>query len=171
MISMRWWLAITVATGACTNPPASSTDVNSYQEDLSRYRESVVEQYDVQDTLGDTDSSTTKVVASMRTPAEHDQTEEIQSLLDDIKEVNSQNRYVDGYTVQVYTGTDRIRASTAEREVERLFEINAEFSYERPNYKVKVGRFVNKLEAQKLYATLKAEFPGAIIIPQRIRVQ
>ena len=42
--------------------------------------------------------------------------------------------------------------------------------YEEPSFKVKVGKFYSRLEAQKTFAQLKRKFPNAIIIPERIQL-
>ena len=45
-----------------------------------------------------------------------------------------------------------------------------ETKYEQPIYRVRVGEFGDRLQAQNVYAELAEEFPGAIVIPSRIRL-
>ena len=76
-----------------------------------------------------------------------------------------------GYTIQVYSGTSREEASSAKAKVYRILpEARPETKYEQPIYKVRVGEFGDRLEAQATYAELQQEFPQAAVIPFRIKI-
>gem|GEM_PF-4059268 len=49
-------------------------------------------------------------------------------------------------------------------------ESRPETKYEQPIYKVRVGEFGDRLEAQATYAELLEEFPDAAVIPSRIKI-
>ena len=93
------------------------------------------------------------------------------SFLDSISDRNQEIRHIQGYTVQVYNGTSREAAQWSENRIYQIMDdAEPKIRYVQPNFKVKVGQFTDRLEAQKVYAKLKKEFPNAIIIPERIKI-
>ncbi len=137
---------------------------NNYYEDLSLYRPSYYHQ----------DSPAEKQPESpllSDLPVANDQTAELDTLLEMLAAQNQSLEYVQGFTVQVYSGNSREVASKARIDVFKvLVGFEPEIRYVQPNFKVKVGKFVDRLEAQWVYGQLKPEFPRAIIIPERIRL-
>lgn len=98
-------------------------------------------------------------------------TAQIDEKLEEIAEANKGKR-VSGYTVQVYTGNSREAATHSKDMVYRLIpDARPQIQYVQPNYKVKVGRFLDRLEAHKTYTTLRKEFPSAMIIPEKFTIQ
>lgn len=100
-----------------------------------------------------------------------DITEELNQLTDEVADRNKDVKTVQGFTVQVYSGTSREQAEQVQRQVYHVVpDVQPEIKYMQPNYKVQVGKFVERLEAQKTYSMLKQEFPSSLIIPDRIRI-
>src|SRR5690606_9962260 len=98
-------------------------------------------------------------------------TAEVDERLEKIAESNK-GKQISGFTVQVYTGSSREAATHSKDKVYRLIpDARPQIQYVQPNYMVKVGRFIERLEAHKTYTTLRTEFPSAIIIPERFTVQ
>jgi hypothetical protein len=101
----------------------------------------------------------------------NDQTAQIEAKLDQITEYSRTSNSAQGFTIQVYSGTSREQASQVKAQVYKILpESRPETKYEQPIYRVRVGEFVNRLEAQNTYALLASEFPQAIVIPTRIRL-
>lgn len=74
-----------------------------------------------------------------------------------------------GYRIQVFFGTDRKEAYNEQARFKSLYpELNTYLSYTQPNYRVKVGDFRTRAEAQKLMNELRAEFPTLFIFSERI---
>jgi SPOR domain len=74
-----------------------------------------------------------------------------------------------GYRVQVFFGTDRKEAYNEQARFKSLYpELNTYLSYTQPNYRVKVGDFRTRAEAQKLMNELRSEFPTLFIFSERI---
>jgi len=74
--------------------------------------------------------------------------------------------------VQIYTGTSREEATKARnRSYARFPDVTPHFDYTQPNFRVRVGDFLDRLEAQRVYAGLLAEFPNALIVPDRIEIR
>ena len=95
---------------------------------------------------------------------------QIDSLIAKRIAVNKTNTRVTGTTagfqVQIYLGSDRQEAYDAQNRFKSLYPgVNTYISYTEPNYKVQVGDFRSRLEAQKLMNELKQHFPTLFIIP------
>lgn len=87
-----------------------------------------------------------------------------------IKELIAKKRtfnkeYGFGYRVQIYYGTE-----TKARSLHSKFKVNfpgvyTKLDYEQPYWKVLVGNFRTKLEADKAVITYSEKFSGLIVIP------
>lgn len=74
-----------------------------------------------------------------------------------------------GYRVQIYNGSSRKEAYDAQaRFVDEYQGTRTYISYAAPNYKVRVGDFRTRLEAEKLLQELKGKFKTLFIIPGKI---
>jgi len=76
-----------------------------------------------------------------------------------------------GYRVQVFLNADRKQAESIRAQfLQKHPETPAYLSYQAPNFKVRVGDLLTRLEGEKLRAELKAEFPGCYIVPDEIEL-
>lgn len=81
-------------------------------------------------------------------------------------------KYIDGFTIQVYGGNNRTRAQDYRLDIIRNFpDVMPKMVFEQPNYKVRIGQYYTRLEAQELFRDIKSVFPRAILIPTRIMVR
>ncbi|UII27830.1 hypothetical protein LVD15_05245 [Fulvivirga maritima] len=154
---------------ACS--PKTSTSSSSgevYKEDLKAYRPVYEKPVEKHDTIAQANES----YADVDIEPTNDVTEPLNNVLDEIDGLRSNTRYIDGFTIQVYSGTNREDARLARGKVFSVLpEANPSLKFDEPNFKVKVGKYYSKLEAQKPYAQLRKKFPGALIIPERIYIQ
>lgn len=82
---------------------------------------------------------------------------------------------MDGYRIQIFIGSSREKANDARERFIKEFdperEIDVDVIYEQPYFKVRVGRYRNRLEAQQLYHDLISEFPASLLItPSEIKL-
>lgn len=76
---------------------------------------------------------------------------------------------VSGYRVQVFFGNDRKEAYNEQARFSALYPEYATYiSYTQPNYRVKVGDFRTRAEAQRLITELRPQFPTLFIFNERI---
>ena len=76
---------------------------------------------------------------------------------------------MDGYVIQVYSGTNRKEADSAQVKMNTLFpELEAKQNYRQPNFRVRGGKFIDRLEANRIYNEVKKEFSRALLIPERL---
>ncbi|MEQ8365025.1 MAG: SPOR domain-containing protein [Cyclobacteriaceae bacterium] len=85
-----------------------------------------------------------------------------------IAQKNESIDYIGGFTIQVYTGLNREEADQAYELAMTLDqELSPEITYRQPSYKVKVGHYTSRLEANEIFQSLKEYFPNALMIPER----
>ena len=74
-----------------------------------------------------------------------------------------------GYRVQIFFGPNRKEVYDAQARFKALYpEYNTYISYTQPNYRLKVGDFRTRMEAQQLMNTLRPIFPTLFIFQERI---
>lgn len=75
----------------------------------------------------------------------------------------------DGYRVQIYMGAQRQAAYDAQAKFQQRFPDERTYiSYREPNFKVRVGDFRTRLEAEKMVHELKPWFSGLFIVSEKI---
>lgn len=96
-----------------------------------------------------------------------DQDKDITTLLEFKKDLNT----VDLYKIQVYQG-NRSGAEEAKTNFENTFnEWPISMEYETPNYKIWVGNFRSRLEADKALIKIKKNYANAFIFkPKKIKM-
>jgi len=88
------------------------------------------------------------------------------------KELNrSKPPAIDGFRVQIYAGNSRQQAMQIRTEVVGAYtDYAAYLIYKQPTFRVRVGDFKNRFEAQKLLNELKAQYPSSFIVPDEVLV-
>ncbi|MBO0949289.1 SPOR domain-containing protein [Fibrella sp. HMF5405] len=96
----------------------------------------------------------------------------LDAILDTIAVQNRRVRYAPGYRVQVYVGNERAAADAAKLQLYQLFpELSAYMSYQQPTYRLKVGDFMKKMDAERYFTKLKAAFTSAQLQPDKVDVR
>lgn len=49
--------------------------------------------------------------------------------------------------------------------------MNCDFNINEPNYKIRIGNYRNKIEAQKMYHVLMKMYPQTFVIPDKIDLE
>lgn len=170
-MSKSIYLIVLIAIVAFSCSPSSvpsSSSAERYSEDLSIYRP----KHEVNKEVETTISEPSVDLTSDDYEARYDVTEKLNVILDSIDVLRSNIQYIDGFTVQVYYGTNSSEASLIKGKVKRLLpDSSPSLRYDEPNFRVKVGKFYSRLEAQKTYYELKAKFDDALVIPERIYIK
>ncbi len=74
-----------------------------------------------------------------------------------------------GFRVQAYFGTDRKEAYKIQVKLKQQYpNFETYISYNLPNYRIKIGDFRNRLEAEKLLSQLRPTYPTLFIFNERI---
>jgi SPOR domain len=95
----------------------------------------------------------------------------LDAVLDSIDQINLSRKFIDGYTIQVYSGTKREDALNVKKQLlQSVPNVSSDLQYEQPNFKVKSGRYYTRLEAEKDFKEIKKYFPTAIVVPGQISI-
>lgn len=99
------------------------------------------------------------------------QSNEIDKLLLKHLQINSENESIDGYRIQIHFGGEREKAKTIKTKFLQQFpDVAAYEVYQQPNFKVRVGDFRTRLEAQKFMSEINTYFPSAFIVADEIHL-
>ena len=92
------------------------------------------------------------------------QTEDrIQKMLEKRRSFNKKNNK--GFLIQLYNGKEKT-AKRIKMNFEKAFpDIPTRLEYIQPEWKIQVGKFANKLEADRSLNKIRKKFAGAIVIP------
>ncbi len=163
------WLLNSCALFSKATAKPTGTSVSSFKDDLSGFRP-VYATEEAKNNSGASQPSENKPVAKGKPVG--DITKKLDIILDTIAVTNKNIRYAQGYRVQIYSGNSSVDANKArDRSYALLPDITPHIVYVQPNFRVKVGDFIDRLEAQRVYVALQAEFPSALIVPERVEIR
>jgi hypothetical protein len=150
--------------GCASTQSTTTGSSNKYSEDLSSLRPVFEEPIDNTTQLPQDDRKKTAYVEPRFTV-----NQQLHSVLDSIDRINAARKYVDGFTIQVYSGQKREDALNSKRTMDMaLPELRAEMTYVQPTFRIKAGKYYTQLDAQKDFVEVKRYFPNAILIPEKI---
>lgn len=138
----------------------------SYYEDLSVHRPKValIKQAEK------TDSS--KILNKQTVAPTKNVNAKVDFVLDSIDRFNQTRRFVDGYTILVYSGQKRDDAmETKKKMLEEIPELQSNLQYLQPKFRVTVGKYFTRIEAQKDFVRIRNSFPNATLIPEKIMIR
>ena len=138
-----------------------------YSEDLSGLRPTVKEQTETSDVAPDKSKRDIKTYVE----AQHTVNKQLDTVLDSIDRINLTRKFVEGFTIQVYSGTKLADALNAKKQLTiTLPDLESELQYQQPNYRVKTGKYFTRLDAEKDYEQIKRYFQAAILVPDKIAI-
>jgi len=91
----------------------------------------------------------------------------ITELLELKKQLEKDNKLSDGYTIQLYYGELNDANTTLKKYRNNYSSWPASIEYETPNYKVWVGNFSSRLEADRALIEVQLSFPTAFILKRK----
>ena len=175
-------------SGCTTSRPVTSarpatTNYNSYDEDLTVNRP-------VYNSTMASSGSTTRPTATApvttpstptRKPDNRKPTMPVEALhvnrrldlvLDTLAVQNRSVRYAPGFRIQVYVGNQRQQADAAKLLITQNFpELNPYLSYTQPTYKLKVGDFMRRLDAERYYNAIRKLLTSAQLQPDKVDIR
>jgi hypothetical protein len=162
-------LVVLAFLAACASPRSTtvSTPGQGYSEDLSIWRPKV----ESQETNTVTPNTTNGPKQTQYVEPKYAVNKKLDSVLDSIDRYNKSREFIDGFTIQIYAGLKREDALNAKKNLSSsLPELNSEVEYSQPNFRVKVGKYYSRIDAQRDYVAVKKYFPTAIVIPDKLAI-
>lgn len=156
-------LVLVILLGSCAPMKKAATGADTfanYREDLS---ETLI-------TFPDLAEQSSKQVNTASGDSQLAVDSDLRIALDRYRDGNRSERTWNGFTVLVYSGVDRDLAFKTRNDLYSAFpEMKVDMQYQQPRYLVKVGKFINRIEAQAYYYQLKEQFPASRIIQDRFQ--
>jgi hypothetical protein len=88
--------------------------------------------------------------------------------------INQAVRTMDGYRIQIFSDSgnnSKNKAQSAQDEFQAKFpSLGVYLSFKSPNYRVRVGDFRSRLDAQRFLNEISADYPNAFIITDQINL-
>lgn len=142
-----------------------SKDPKPHHEDLTDLRLKFPE---VKDSLIKKDEAPKIVLL----PPDHAVHGKVNEILDSIYSFNRTKMFVDGFTIQIYSGLKKEDAMNAKKKmVEEAEDLPSDLAYIQPKWHVKTGSYFSRLEAQRDLHRLKRIFPAAILVPTKVALR
>lgn len=140
-----------------------------YEEDISRYRILYT------DSIATAESDPVRpnpeeriMVSTLETP--NAVTEDMNEYFEAVDDLNRENNKYQGFTLQVYAGNSREQANEAKLKVYKALSDAEPKVVFNTIFRVRVGEYDNRLEAQQDYIALKEVFPNVLFVPATFRV-
>jgi len=93
----------------------------------------------------------------------------LDSLIEYNKVYNKSITHTDGFRIQIFSGNNRTNAEDLKSEVFKNFsDYPAYLIYQQPYFKLRIGDFKSRFDAQWLYNKLLTQYGAAIIVPDKI---
>lgn len=83
---------------------------------------------------------------------------------------NKEHGELPGYRIQVYAGTSLSEAKEHKSAFLKSYDIAATIIFEAPNYKVRVGNYTNRFDANRDLMIVKNYYSEALIVKDLIRI-
>ena len=163
------YFIVVVWLASCASPKSttvSSSQGQAYSEDLSIWRpKAETPANNTTTNVPDTPKQTKYVEPKYAVNTKLD------TVLDSIDRFNRSKQFIDGFTIQIYAGLKREDALNAKKNLaSSLPDLPSEVVYAQPNFRVKVGKYYTRIDAQKDYVAVKKYFPTAIVIPDKVAI-
>lgn len=138
-----------------------------YHEDLSKLRPKFEQQNETKVDKKDSAQVKKNDVTPVKTV-----NAKVDVVLDSLDLFNLMRKYIDGYTIQIYSGQKKEEAMNTKKKMqEEVPELIANLQYQQPKFRVTVGKYFSKLEAQKDLLALRKKFSAAILVPEKILIK
>ncbi|GAB2550194.1 hypothetical protein GCM10027085_46450 [Spirosoma aerophilum] len=187
---MQWGFSKIVIVGvfimtgcAGSRSVTTAVDYNSYNEDLSSVRPT----YNALPPFAPATTSPAKPPVPSTTPPAPRKTDmrkpgapiealhinrRLDMVLDTIATKNRSIRYAPGFRIQIYVGTQRKEVDAAKLLISQNFpELSPYLTFNQPTYKLKVGDFIRRMDAEWYYASIKRLVESAQLQPDKIDVR
>jgi hypothetical protein len=87
-------------------------------------------------------------------------------------EKKSYNLPTKGYRLQIYNGNDKQKASEVKMYFMKKYPgVRSYIIFHNPQYRVRVGDFINRTEAEAFQEKIKNDFSPSMILPDNINIQ
>ncbi|MEJ8800952.1 sporulation protein [Pontibacter sp. H249] len=153
---------ILFSTACASSSGKSTTDTGRFPgkekvaEDLSQYRPKY---------------ETPEATATARVEPTNHVNDKVAVLMDTVASVNKNIKYAQGYRILAYNGSQRQDVMSLRKAIiSRVPDVKDYLTYQQPNFRLKVGDFFNRVEAQQVLNRISDLVPNAQIVQDQINI-
>jgi len=149
---------------SCKAQKKNNTEpIKEFKEDFNSFRP----KYDrIEDVKSNSEAKPTKLLAP-----KNNINSLLKSKLDSLYAYNQKIISADGYRILIYNGTSSEEARQQKNNVYSVMPFDKAYTdWKSPYFKVKVGDYIDKLEAYYAYAKIVKIFPNAIVVPDKVNI-
>lgn len=161
-------LALVFFSCAKKNIPTANSNQSSnaeYSEDLTEFRAMLNESNE----NGNVENATPKIELTSQPLYIN---EKVDAIIDRKAEKNRAIKYANGYRIQLYVGRDRKTLEETKAFASQAYpNLTPYLTFSLPIYKLKIGDFLTKPDAERLLNQLKDQFPDAILVSEKIDIK
>ncbi|PRY16240.1 hypothetical protein CLV24_10184 [Pontibacter ummariensis] len=159
-----------VFTSACASSSGGKTaraSAGDREASRERDREKVVEDLSVYRPKYEVPETTP--VATVE-PTNH-VNDKVAVLMDTVASVNKGIKYAQGYRILAYNGSERQKVMNLRKAIiARVPEQKDYLTYQQPNFRLKIGDYFSRIEAQQVLNQLSDLIPNAQIVREQITI-
>jgi len=138
---------------------AQAQKKRSYSEDLTKHRPALPAPQKIAEPEPEIKKSPTQYTVNTK----------VDEVLDSIDRFNATRLFVDGFTIQIYSGQKKQEALDVNKTlVESDLGLTADIQFVQPKFRVVVGKYYTRIEAHRDLSQLLKLFPNAITIPEKV---
>ncbi|MFN8358021.1 MAG: SPOR domain-containing protein [Spirosomataceae bacterium] len=164
------FLLVVLAACSKTTTPSKTATSTTYDEDLASFRP----KYAVAappTSVTPTKETPPPVKAAMTDQPLHIN-RRLDMVLDTIAMRNKAVKFANGFRIMLYVGNNRQEADNAKIFCYQTFpELNPYMTFTQPTYRVKIGDFMTRLDAERYFEQLKLQYPSALIINDKVDIK
>jgi hypothetical protein len=171
LLTLSCIITLSCAKSVTVSQKNNNTEkINEYNEDLSVFRPKYAFEEQVNKPKIETQAVEQKTVES--TTKIKSDTQAVDEILKQMKDFNAKISDGRGYRIQLFSGNDKMEFENAKTYLYRNFSnLEVYESYSQPTYKIKVGDFVSREDAEKYLSELKSRFSTIRIISEKINIK
>lgn len=148
---------------SCAAQKNKNQHTQSYREDLSQVRPNWEEP-----TTTPNNNNVTPNNSNNFPTTTNDDAEVLNKKLDSIA-ANRTLQEISGYRILVYSGTSSDESSKVRKQLYQYDpNLSVHTDFKQPTFRVKVGNFTDRVQANYILSDLRKQFPNAMIVPDMI---
>ncbi|GGC03278.1 SPOR domain-containing protein [Dyadobacter sediminis] len=165
-------IGIIILSG-CSKKTVVSTSSAEYREDLATVRPRPKLAEPATEKKPD---ATTPVPSKPASGASADKplyvNKKLETVLDTLAKQNKSIRYINGFRIQIYVGNVRQEADEAKSYIYQTFpDMFPYVTYTQPTYRVKVGDFMYRSDAEQYLELIREQYSSAVILADRVEIK
>ncbi len=157
-------VSLSLAYASCTAQKKNTAQpIKEFKEDFSSFRP----KYE----FADENKSTSENKPIKSLPPKNNIDVLLKAKLDSLYTYNQKIVSADGYRILIYNGTSSEEARQQRNSIYSIMPFDKTYTeWKSPNFKVKAGDYIDKLEAYSAYARIVKVFPNAIVVPDKVNI-